>query len=402
MSVKNRLQLILEIDSELNRIQDIDSILEKILFEARESVHADAGSIYIVEKGELHFSYAQNKTKQDELGQGKKLIYSSFSVDINDSSIAGYVAANKIPLNIPNMYRIPKNKPYHFNSSYDVISHYKTVSTLTTPLISHQGVLLGVLQLINAKNEKGEVVRFKKNDESFLMHFGEFAAGAIERAQTIRQFLIRMIEMAEMRDPLETGSHVKRFSAYSIEIYEEWARTKKRPREEIEKNKDIFRMASMLHDVGKVGISDLILKKPGSFTEEEIQIMQSHCYIGWRLFSGKNSEFDQASMDIVLRHHENWDGSGYPGHIDMATGLPLEKGKKEPKGLAGERIPLFARIDYLADVYDALSCRRVYKEAWTEERVLKELKNERGAKFDPELVDMFFDIYPQIKQIRYQ
>ncbi len=92
---------------------------------------------------------------------------------------------------------------------------YKTVSTLTIPLVSNQGVVLGVLQLINAKNEEGEIVRFKKADESFLMHFASNATLAIQRAQMTRQLLLRMIEMAEMRDPKETGPHVKRVAVYN-------------------------------------------------------------------------------------------------------------------------------------------------------------------------------------------
>jgi response regulator RpfG family c-di-GMP phosphodiesterase len=300
------------------------------------------------------------------------------------------------------MYKIPASKPYSFNSWYDEKSNYKPISTLTIPLISNQGDVLGVLQLINAKNDQDEIVRFKKSDESFLMHFASVATVAIQRAQMTRQLLLRMIQMAELRDPKETGPHVKRVAGYSVELYEEWARLKNKPTEEIEKNKDVLRMAAMLHDVGKVGISDLILKKPGRFTEEEFLIMQSHSYIGALLFVGKQSEFDQMSMDIALFHHENWDGSGYPGRVDMATGEAITDNKNKYKGLKGEEIPIFARIVSLADVYDALSCRRVYKEAWDEEKVYEELKKCRGTKFDPDLIDIFFKILPHIKQVKAQ
>ncbi len=403
MAVKNKLKRILEIDSDLNRLQDLDLLLDKVLLEARKSSNADAGSIYIAEKGKLNFKYSHNDTKQKDLEPGQKLIYSYFTVDINESSIAGYVAANRVPLNIANMYKIPKTKPYSFNSWYDEQSKYKTISTLTIPLVSNQGDVLGVLQLINSKNEEGEIVRFKKSDESFLMHFASNATIAIQRAQMTRQLLLRMIEMAEMRDPKETGPHVKRVAGFSVEIYEEWARLKKIPKEQIEKEKDVLRMAAMLHDVGKVGISDLILKKPGRFTEDEFIVMQSHSYIGARLFIGKQSEFDQMSMDIALFHHENWDGSGYPGRIDMFSGRPvIDEETNLPQGLKGEEIPIFARIVSLADVYDALSCRRVYKEAWDEDRVFEELKKCRGTKFDPELIDIFFKVLPQIKQVRKQ
>ncbi len=398
---KSRIQRILEIDSDLNRMQDLDLLLDRILLDARTSVNADAGSIYIAEKGKLQFKYSQNETKQKELDPGQKLIYSFFSVDINESSISGYVAANGIPLNIRNMYKIPKARPYRFNSWYDEKSNYKTVSSLTLPLISNQGDVLGVLQLINAKAEDGEIVSFKKSDESFSLHFASIATVAIQRAQMTRALLLRMIKMAELRDPKETGSHVNRVAGYSVEIYEEWARKNNIPADELEKYKDMLRMAAMLHDVGKVGISDLILKKPGRFTDEEYIVMQSHTYIGAQLFQGKQSEFDQMALQVALNHHENWDGTGYPGHIDIETGRPVwDNGTNECKGLKGEEIPLFARIVALADVYDALSSRRVYKDAWDENSVYDEIKRCKGTKFDPELVDDFFKVLPNIKHIR--
>ena len=392
MAVKNKLKRILEIDSDLNRLQDLDLLLDRVLLDARRSVNADAGSIYIAEKGQLNFKYSHNDTKQKEMEPGQKLIYSYFTVDINESSIAGYVAANQVPLNIPNMYRIPKSRPYSFNSWYDEQSGYKTISTLTIPLISNQGVVLGVLQLINAKNDEGHIVGFRKTDESFLMHFASVATVAIQRAQMTRQLLLRMIKMAEMRDPKETGPHVKRVAGYSVEIYEEWARLKNIPEEQIEKDIDILRMAAMLHDVGKVGISDLILKKPARFTEEEFLIMQSHSYIGAQLFVGKQSEFDQMSMDIALYHHENWDGSGYPGRVDMFTGQPIEHDEYGSNGLKGEEIPYLSRMFQIVDAFDALTMRRPYKKAFSASDAISILKSEsEKGLWDPNLMVQFIN-----------
>jgi HD-GYP domain-containing protein (c-di-GMP phosphodiesterase class II) len=156
----------------------------------------------------------------------------------------------------------------------------------------------------------------------------------------------------------------------------------------------------MLHDVGKVAISDILLKKPGRFNDEERAEIQTHTIHGARLFKSKQSEFDEIAGEVALTHHENWDGTGYPGHIDLDTGNALEKdvsGKPLPK--KGEEIPIFGRVVSIADVYDALSEKRVYKEAWTQEEVLAEIKKESGKKFDPEIVDIFFDVYTQIKSI---
>jgi len=390
---------ILQIDKDLNKIQDLDILLERILFYARDAVSADAGSIYIKDKNELEIKYSQNDTLQKKLSEGRKLIFSIFRIPVNEKTISGYVAAKGTHLNIQDMYQIPSDKPYSFSTQFDKTSGYKTVSSLTFPLVTNQGDVLGVLQLLNAKSPKGNIVSFKKSDEPFVLHFASTATVALQRARMTRTLLLRMIQMAELRDPKETGAHVNRVGSYSCEIYEAWAKKKNIPDDTLQKQKDTLRMAAMLHDVGKVGISDLILKKPGRFDEREYEIMKSHTYVGARLFADKESDLDSIARDIAISHHENWDGSGYPGKIDWQNVKPdviIPSGK----GMKGEEIPLYARIVSLADVFDALSSQRVYKEAWTEEDVLQEIKKCRGSKFDPELVDVFFEILPVLKQIQ--
>ena len=302
--MQERLDKILQIDQDLNRIQDLDILLERILYYARKAVFADAGSIYIKDGDELEIRHSQNDTLKKKLAPGQKLIYSIFKIPINEKSISGFVANGGTHLNIPDMYKIPASRPYSFNTHYDDMSGYKTVSSLTFPLKTNQGELLGVLQLLNAKNKKGEIVPFLKEDEPFVLHFASSATVAMQRARMTRTLLLRMIKMAELRDPKETGAHVNRVGSISCEIYEAWAIKKKLPEQVIEKEKDILKMASMLHDVGKVGISDLILKKPARFTEEEFNIMQSHTYIGARLFDNKESDLDIIARDIALCHHE--------------------------------------------------------------------------------------------------
>ncbi len=402
--IQERLDKILQIDQDLNKTQDLDLILERILTYAREAVSADAGSIYIKDGDELEIRYSQNETLQKKLPPGKKLIYSIFRIPINEKSISGFVADRGTHLNIPDMYNIPESCPYSFSTHYDDISGYKTVSSLTFPLKTNQEEVLGVLQLLNSKDKKGRVVPFLERDEPFVLHFASTATVALQRAKMTRTLLLRMIQMAELRDPKETGAHVNRVGSISCEIYEAWALKNRYSQSRIEKEKDILRMASMLHDVGKVGISDLILKKPARFNEEEYKIMQSHTYIGARLFDNKESELDLIARDIALRHHENWDGTGYPGKIDWQDYKTVEEqfinGKEKPEGLKGEEIPLFARIVALADVFDALSSKRVYKDAWTEDDVLEEIKRSRGSKFDPQLVDIFFEIIPVLRHIQ--
>jgi HD-GYP domain-containing protein (c-di-GMP phosphodiesterase class II) len=222
-------------------------------------------------------------------------------------------------------------------------------------------------------------VPFSKKDESLITHFATIATVALQRAYITRVMILRMIKMAELRDPNETGTHVSRVASYAVEIYDQWAHNNNIPQAKQENTRDILKIGSMLHDVGKVAISDTILNKPARFTAEEFEVMQHHTLYGASLFDDPQSSIDEMAREIALTHHENWDGSGYPSR------------------LIGEEIPLAGRIVAIADVFDALSTRRVYKEAWSEEQVLNEMKHLSGKKFDPELIGVFFEVLPNIK-----
>lgn len=400
---KEKLSRLIQLGLEVNQISDLDVLLEKILSEARKLVHADAGSIYIKEGETLKFSYAQNDALQAKLAPGKKLIYTTFSMPINNNSIAGFVANNGATSNIPDAYKISSALPFSFNSDFDKKVGYHTQSILTVPLKNNRSQIIGVLQLINAQDDDDKIVSFLDEDEPLIIHFANYAANAIERAQLTRTTIMRMISMAELRDPKETGAHVNRVAAYSLELYEAYAHKKGIPDEQIDSQRDALRMAAMLHDVGKVAISDLILKKPGKFTDDEYEIMKEHTILGARLFSGARSEFDEIAEEVAMNHHERWDGRGYPGYVDIESGNPL-KGHKDNKGKAKgkkeEEIPLFGRIVSIADVFDALSSKRVYKEAWDETQVLDALREGAGSQFDPELVEIFLDMTDILRSIQ--
>ena len=403
LTEKEKLDKLLELGIELNQLKDLDILLERILTDSRKFVNADAGSIYICNDNILDFTYTQNYTLQKRLPPGEKLIYSTFSMPINTDSIAGYVAATGQLLNIPDVYHLPADVPYSFSKKYDESTGYITRSVVTLPLKNTRGKILGILQIINAKDENGDIIPFSSEDESLMLHFASVAAVALERAQMTRAILLRMIRMAEMRDPKETGAHVNRVGGYSIEIYEKWAERHGLDKEEIESGRDSLRMAAMLHDVGKVAISDLILKKPGRFDHDEREIMKQHTILGAQLFLQTQSEFDEAAREVAFNHHERWDGMGYPGHVDIETGAPLPEyvlPDGTPRGKKGEEIPLFGRIVALADVYDALSSARVYKEAWSEADVLETIKKEAGAQFDPEIVDIFLSRIELLRAIQ--
>jgi len=140
--------------------------------------------------------------------------------------------------------------------------------------------------------------------------------------------------------------------------------------------------ASPMHDIGKIGIPDSILLKPGKLDAAEWDIMKTHTTIGAEILSGHDSELMLMARDIALGHHEKWDGKGYPF------------------GLKGEEIPLTARIVALADVFDALTSVRPYKQAWSIDDTMAELQRLRGNHFQPDLVDCFCDILPEVIAIR--
>ena len=393
---------IMQTTSRLYSIRDKDILLERILTEARQALNADAGSIYLIEGTQLVIHYAQNATLQKRLKPGEKLPFSIFSFPISDETIAGAAVKTKQFINEPNVYAISPDKQYKFGTISDTITGYKTVSTLTMPLIAVSGDVLGVLQMINALDVHDRIRAFTSDDEMFLSHFAANAAATLMHASLTREMILRMVQMAELHDPRETGLHVHRVANYAVEIYDRWAFNHNIHRHEREEFRDALKIAAMLHDVGKIGISDSILKKPGKLTPEEYQIMQSHTWRGSKLFLSGNSAVDTMSRDIALRHHENWDGTGYPGHVSEETGAILKYNSTHTaaQGLIGEEIPLGARITALADVYDALSCKRVYKEEWTEDKVLEEIKRLRGIKFDPEITDAFLEVIPRIKEIK--
>jgi len=397
--------IVLQIDSELSKVQDADILLEHILMEARHVLNADAGTIYVREGEQLVFKYSQNATLEKRLPPGQKLPYSNMRMPIDDTRLAGYVAKNRVPVRIDDAYAIPADKPYGFNPSFDKQNNWKTKSILAYPLITSSGNLLGVIQVLNAMNEEGDAIAFTAQDEKIFAHFASSATDALERAYMTRAIILRMNRMAEMRDPKETGAHVNRVAGYTAEIYDRWAFNRGITDKEREKTKDTLKMAAMLHDVGKVAISDLILKKPARFTPEEYKVMQSHTCFGARLFVDPQSELDLISAEVALRHHENWDGTGYPGMVDIwaedPNAAPLECAEDGgPRKLKGEEIPLGGRIVAVADVYDALISKRVYKEPWDSGKVLDEIRAMSGTKFDPEIVKAFFEVLPRIEEIR--
>ncbi|MGD2088381.1 MAG: HD domain-containing protein [Candidatus Aminicenantes bacterium] len=392
---------ILRISDNINHIKDVYCLLDRVLYEARTITNADAGSIYLKKGDKLSFEHFQNDTFLKKDRSSKKYIYKKQELNIDSTSIAGYAALHKTHLLIDDVYKLDNSVPYAFNRSFDESSSYHTQSVLTVPLITSRAKTIGVMQIINAKDEKGRVTPFLKQHEPLVTFFANQAATAIERAQATREIILRMIRMAELRDPLETALHVNRVGIFSVEIYQRWAEKKRVSSGKIRQTKDILGIASMLHDVGKVAISDAILKKKQRLNSREREEMKLHTIHGARLFKDSNSDWDDMAAEIALNHHERWDGTGYPGYTprdilndNFSAHDIIGPGKKE------EEIPLPARIVALADVYDALISKRYYKNSWPEEKVLDYIEAEKNKHFDPDIVDAFIDIYDVIKAIR--
>lgn len=390
--MRARVDAITRLGSELSRIHDFHLLMERILAEARTLVRADAGTIFVREGDTLRFAFSQNDM-METAGRTANARFSGLVVPVNNRSIAGWSAMSGDLVNVQDAYALDAESPFAFDRSYDAVTGYRTRSVIAVPLRNASDTVLGVLQLLNAKDSEGNSrARFDEDDERLVEHFASMATVVVERAQLTESVILRMIRMAEVRDPAETGPHIERVTGYSLILFEEWASRKGLDGPTYERQRDRLRIAAKLHDVGKIGISDTILKKAGRLDHDEWRQMQQHTVIGARLFADNPTQFDETARDVVLNHHERWDGTGYPGYVDVdgrpmldsASGLPRTGGKR------GEDIPLFARIVGLADVFDALNSRRVYKEPWPEAEVLNYIRTESGRHFDPELVEIFF------------
>ena len=186
---------------------------------------------------------------------------------------------------------------------------------------------------------------------------------------------LRLISAAAFRNE-ETGSHIRRMGLYA----ELLASALTWRREEIE----AIRLAAPMHDVGKIGIPDTILLKPGELTTKEFQIIKTHTQIGAHILEGSRIPLLRLAKEIALSHHERWDGSGYP------------------RGLQGDAIPASGRLVAVVDVYDALVHDRVYRPAMTEDEAVEIMINGRGTHLDPRLLDTFLDLLPEIRRIQEQ
>lgn len=264
-----------------------------------------------------------------------------------------------------------------FNQEVDKQTGYRTRNIIALPIRNNDGDIIGAYQAINKLTSQGY---FTDKDREHLGLAASYSGKALESAllyqeieDTQKEIIFTMAEVGESRSK-ETGNHVKRVAEYSYVLA--------RGMNMDEREREILRMASPMHDIGKIGIPDAILKKPGKLTDEEFNVIKSHSTMGYEMLRKSRRSILKAAATVAHEHHEKFNGRGYP------------------RGLAGEEIHLFGRITALADVFDALGSDRVYKAAWPLERILNLFKEERGQHFDPNVVDAFFENLKDILEIR--
>ena len=376
---------LLNVCATLGEPRPVEDLLHELLLQARRLVRAEAGTVFIVEDNRLRFVCCQNDARPDLCmaprpsdRHGMKAL-KGITLAIDPSSLAGYAAHQREPLQIADAYNMPADAPYHFDHKYDESTGYRTRSLLVIPLLDRDSRPVGVLQLINRLGENGSADAFTARDAQIAMGLASMAAVSIRNAKLHEALrtshldtIMRLSTAAEFRDD-DTGQHIRRVSLYCETV----ARTLGCSHEFTQ----LLLFAAPMHDIGKLAIPDSILTKPGKLTDDERRLMQEHTTKGARILQGSGNELLGVAEKIARSHHERWDGRGYPN------------------GLAGEDIPLEGRITAVADVFDALTSKRVYKPAFALQRAFDIIRDERGKHFDPPVVDAFFQAREEVEAI---
>jgi len=263
-----------------------------------------------------------------------------------------------------------------FNNEIDKKTGYITKTMMVIPMENKNDEVIGAIQVINKKEDD----IFSDLDLKYLNLAASYAAESIgtillleEIEKTQKELIYIMGATGESRSK-ETGNHVRRVAEYSKLLALLYGLD--------EKEAQLIKEASPMHDIGKVAIPDHILNKPGRLTKEEFTIMQTHAQLGYDMLKHSNRPILKTAAIIAYEHHEKYNGKGYPN------------------GLKGDDIHIYGQITAIADVFDALGSDRVYKKAWSLDKILKLFEEERGEHFNPKLVDLFFDNIDKFLAIR--
>jgi HD-GYP domain-containing protein (c-di-GMP phosphodiesterase class II) len=256
------------------------------------------------------------------------------------------------------------------------------VSFIAVPIRDEEGAVIGVLELLDARDASGGSVPFENSLRGLVQSYADRMGAAVANARLASRLrraqfetVFRLSVAAEFRDS-ETAAHIQRMSLYAGLIAEGLGM----PRDQVE----LARFASPMHDVGKLGVPDAVLLKPGKLDAQEWHIMRSHTTMGAQILSGSDSPLLRASERIALTHHERMDGSGYP------------------LGIRGEEIPTMGRIVGLADAFDAITSPRCYKPAKPMETGLEIVLRDSGTHFDPQCVEVLERRFDDFLEVRSQ
>ena len=353
-SVKKKLISIIEISSSFNNRNTLDELLVQIANKSIDILDCERVSLFILDK--------TNKLLWSKVAIGAGRIEIPY-----EQGIVGYCARSGKVVNIKDAYI---NK--YFDKSVDLRTGYKTKTILCLPLIALNGEILGVFEAINKKKAV-----FNDDDIQITQVYCTTIARAIENSKlyqelktTFYNFLETLASAIDARHPITSG-HSKRVTNIAMRIGNAF----NLPENDIEK----LRIAGLLHDIGKIGISDSILKKHGKLTHDEYNEMKRHPLITYYIL--RNINFPEGKEDIPFiasHHHERPDGKGYPD------------------GLLSNEIPLLAKILAIADIFEALSAKREYKEPFDLPKIKRILSEEKGKQVDGEVVDKFFTIIDDV------
>jgi HD-GYP domain-containing protein (c-di-GMP phosphodiesterase class II) len=359
LSTESMLSIIFDYAAKIANEKKLGNLLTLMADMGRDMVVSDRCTVWLIDshKNEL-FTTVAHGVKE-------------LRIPMN-TGLAGHAIHTGQPIFIEDAY-----KDERFNQDVDRKTGYRTKAIMVVPFRNNDGEIMGAYQAINKMTESAI---FSHKDLEYLTLAASYSGKSLESVmlqneieETQKEIIFTMGEIGESRSK-ETGNHVRRVAEYSYVLALGLGLS--------EEDAELLKMASPMHDIGKVAIPDAVLKKPGKLTDEEFDIMKSHTNIGYNLLKNSKRNILRTAAIVASQHHEKWNGRGYPS------------------GLKEEEIHIFGRITAIADVFDALASDRVYKKAWELDRILNLFKEERGHHFDPKVVDVFMSSLPDILRIR--
>lgn len=346
---KTGLEKVIQSTTDLLKFKSMDGFAEGILIQLASLLNVDEHSMYLVEKNDSGF------LALDE--EGKCVIISA------TGKFKPYIGKNIEEVNEPEI----SNAILGLDENEIVIERHMCIGNHTS--INNVKNYIFIEGDINVNEIDQRLVRIFLNNFSLI--FDNYKLNE-DITSTQSEIINVLSEVVENRSE-ETANHVNRVSEICYILAKKYGL----PHEEAH----LLRLVAPLHDVGKIAIPDNILKKPGKLNVEEFNLMKGHALIGFNILQASKRPLFKKAAIIAMNHHEHWDGQGYPN------------------GISGEDIPLIARIVAIADVFDALLHKRVYKDAWDINRVIELFEEEKGHQFDPHLVDILMNNLDEIYNV---